>query len=74
LFLEGYLWDEPDSQKAMFKACEAAHKYNREVAFSVAAKSCVNKHRAKMLQMIANHVDILFANEEELSRIADRLS
>jgi sugar/nucleoside kinase (ribokinase family) len=66
LFLEGYLWDEPDSQKAMFKACEAAHKYNREVAFSVAAKSCVNKHREKMLQMIANHVDILFANEEEL--------
>ncbi|MBR3677141.1 MAG: adenosine kinase [Alphaproteobacteria bacterium] len=66
LFLEGYLWDEPDSQKAMFKACEAAHKYDREVAFSVAAKSCVNKHREKMLQMIANHVDILFANEEEL--------
>ena len=66
LFLEGYLWDEPDSQKAMFKACEAAHKYNREVAFSVAAKSCVHKHREKMLQMIANHVDILFANEEEL--------
>lgn len=66
LFLEGYLWDEPDSQKAMFKACEAAHKYGREVAFGVSAKSCVSKHREKMLRMITDYVDILFANEEEL--------
>lgn len=69
LFLEGYLWDDSEAQKAMFKACEAAHKYNREVAFSVSAKSCVLKHREKMLQMIANHVDILFANEEELKML-----
>ena len=66
LFLEGYLWDEPSEQKAMFKACELAHKHGREIAFGVAAKSCVKKHREKMLKMIADYVDILFANEEEL--------
>ncbi len=66
LFLEGYLWDEPVEQKAMLKACELAHKHGREVVFSVSAKSCVRKHRQGMLKMIADYVDILFANEEEL--------
>lgn len=69
IFIEGYLWDEAAEHKAILKACELAHKHNREVAFSVSDISCVNKHRDKMLQLIEKHVNILFANEEEIKAL-----
>lgn len=66
IFIEGYLWDEEAQHQAIIKACELAHKHEREVAFTVSDTSCVRKHRAKMLQLIDEHVNILFANEEEI--------
>jgi len=65
-FIEGYLWDEPAEHQAIVKACELAHKHEKEVAFSVSDISCVIKHRENMLSLIKEHVNILFANEEEL--------
>lgn len=66
LFIEGYLWDDDNSHSALLYACELAHKYHRNVAFSVSDTSCVKKHRAEMLEFIEKYVDVLFANEEEL--------
>lgn len=66
LFIEGYLWDDDNSHTALLKACEFAHKHKREVAFSVSDTSCVKNHRKEMKEFIHKHVDILFANEEEL--------
>lgn len=69
IFIEGYLWDEATEHEAIIKACKLAHKYNREVAFTVSDTSCVNKHREKMLKLIQEHVNILFANEEEIKAL-----
>ena len=69
LFIEGYLWDNENAHKSILKACEFAHKHKREVAFSVSDTSCVKKHREQMKEFIRAHVDILFANEEELEEI-----
>ena len=68
-FIEGYLWDEPSEHEAILKACELAHKHNREVAFSVSDTYCVKQHRENMLKLIKEHVNILFANEEELKTL-----
>jgi len=69
IFIEGYLWDEATEHQAIIKACELAHKHNREVAFTVSDISCVLKHRDKMLELIQKHVNILFANEEEIKAL-----
>lgn len=68
-FIEGYLWDEPSEHEAILKACELAHKHNREVAFSVSDTYCVKRYRENMLQLIKEHVNILFANEEEIKAL-----
>ncbi|MEE6208076.1 MAG: adenosine kinase [Alphaproteobacteria bacterium] len=68
-FIEGYLWDEPSEHEAILKACELAHKHGREVAFSVSDTYCVKQHRENMLKLIKEHVNILFANEEELKTL-----
>lgn len=68
-FIEGYLWDEPCAHEAVIKACELAHKHSRKVAFTISDKYCVASHRDNMLEFIEKHVDILFANEEEIKTL-----
>lgn len=68
-FIEGYLWDEPCAHEAVIKACELAHKHSRKVAFTISDKYCVVSHRDNMLEFIEKHVDILFANEEEIKTL-----
>lgn len=70
-FIEGYLLDEENAHPAVLKACELAHKYGREVAFSVSAVSCIEKNRELMLDIIKNQVNILFANEAEIKALFD---
>ncbi len=66
IFIEGYLWDNEQSRAAVKKAAELAHRHNRRVAFSLSDVACVERHRADLLEMVKNEVDILFANEAEL--------
>ncbi|CAK0752195.1 adenosine kinase [Azospirillaceae bacterium] len=65
-YLEGYLWDPPRAKQAFLKATEAAHQAHRKVALSLSDSFCVNRHRDEFLNLAANHVDILFANEQEI--------
>jgi sugar/nucleoside kinase (ribokinase family) len=66
LYLEGYLWDQPRAIEALTKAAKAAKAAGREVAFTTSDAFCVGRHRAAFLQLIEDHVDILFANEAEI--------
>ncbi len=68
-FIEGYLWDEDNAKEAVLKACEIAHKYGRQVAFTLSDKSYLAKFRTELLDLIKNHIDILFGNEEELKSL-----
>jgi len=65
-YLEGYLWDDPRAKAALLKAANAAHKAGRKVAFTLSDPFCVDRHRAEFRSLIADHVDILFANEAEI--------
>jgi fructokinase len=73
-YLEGYLFDPPAAQAAFRKAAEAAHAAGRQVALSLSDAFCVNRHRAAFLDLVANHVDILFANETEITALYERNS
>ncbi len=68
-YLEGYLFDPPEAQRAFHRAAEAAHAAGRQVALSLSDAFCVHRHRAAFLELIRNGVDILFANEAEITAL-----
>ena len=68
-FLEGYLWEEPSAKAAIERAIEAAHAAGRQVAFTLSDSFCVERNRAEFLSLIESSIDILFANEAELTSL-----
>ena len=65
LFLEGYLWDPPEAKTAMRYAASAIGAKGR-VALTLSDQFCVERHRSSFLDLIDEHVDVLFANEHEV--------
>ncbi len=65
-YMEGYLWDPPGAKAAFLKAARIAHEAGRKVSLSLSDTFCVDRHRAEFLDLVENHVDILFANEAEI--------
>lgn len=68
-YLEGYLFDPPRAKEAFYKSADIAHKAGRKVALSLSDPFCVDRHRADFLDLVDRHVDILFANEEEIKSL-----
>tara|TARA_R110000751_G_scaffold24144_3_gene66614 strand:+ start:27022 stop:28089 length:1068 start_codon:yes stop_codon:yes gene_type:complete len=66
LYLEGYLFDKDDAKAAFIHASETAKAAGRLVSLTLSDSFCVDRHRDSFLHLVQNHVDILFANEEEL--------
>jgi len=65
-YLEGYLWDPPPAKEAFLEAARIAHGAGRKVALSLSDRFCVERHRSEFVELIDDHIDILFANEEEI--------
>ncbi len=68
-YLEGYLFDPPAAQAAFYRAAATAHAAGRQVALSLSDPFCVNRHRSAFRALVAGHVDILFANEAEVTAL-----
>jgi sugar/nucleoside kinase (ribokinase family) len=68
-FLEGYLFDRPEAKAAFRVAAEAAHAAGRKVALTLSDSFCVERHREDFLELVAKGVDILFANEDEITQL-----
>jgi sugar/nucleoside kinase (ribokinase family) len=69
LYLEGYLWDEPDAKDAFRRAASTAHDAGNRVAFTLSDGFCVDRHRDEFLELIEHEVDVLFANEVEITSL-----
>ncbi len=69
LYLEGYLFDPPAAQEAFRRAAAAAHAAGRKVALSLSDPFCVDRHRAAFRELMRRDVDILFANEAEITSL-----
>jgi len=65
-YLEGYLWDREEAKAAFVKAAQQAHAAGREVSLSLSDPFCVDRHRESFLELVEHHIDVLFANEDEI--------
>lgn len=65
IYVEGYLWDTPGAKAAIRTAIAGAKAAGRRVAFTLSDPFCVGRWRDEFKTLIANDVDILFANEAE---------
>jgi sugar/nucleoside kinase (ribokinase family) len=67
LYLEGYLWNAPESRAAMTGAIKAAKAAGRKVALTLSDAFVVHGHRDEFFDLIdAGAIDLLFANDTEV--------
>ena len=66
-FLEGYLWDEGEPQKAFNKAINNS----LQSAMSLSDLFCVERHKEYFLDLVQNKLSITFANEQEIMALID---
>ena len=71
-YLEGYLWDLPKVKETMIFASEECNKSGNLVALTLSDTFCVKRHKDSFLKLIKNHVDILFANENEIMELYNK--
>lgn len=68
-FAEGYIWDSPSAKAAFLTAARKVRAQGGRVAFSLADGFCVERHHADFLDLLQNHVDIVLANEAEITAL-----
>ena len=70
LFLEGYLWDEGEPKKAFEKAIFNSKK----TAMSLSDLFCVERHKQDFLDLVKHRLNIIFANEQEITALINAKS
>lgn len=74
VFLEGYLFDPIEARLAFAKAAGLARASGRKIALSLSDSFVVERHRAALLGFIEGEVDILLANESEITALFNTAS
>jgi sugar/nucleoside kinase (ribokinase family) len=69
VYLEGYLFDPDEARRAFAKAAGLAHGAGRQIALSLSDAFVVERHRQALLAFIDTQVDILLANESEITAL-----
>jgi len=69
LYVEGYLWDTAPMKAAVAKAMDLAIMHGTKVSLSLSDSFCVDRFRDEFLALIKDKVDILFANEAEITAL-----
>lgn len=72
LYMEGYLFDKDAAKDAYVHASKLAKEANVKVALTLSDSFCVGRHRDSFKDLVENHIDILFANEDELLSLYER--
>ncbi len=66
IYLEGYLFDREEAKRGYVRAAELAAAAQRRTALTLSDLFCVERHRPAFQHLVANHIDILVANEAEI--------
>ncbi len=69
LYMEGYLYDRPTAKEAFHKAAKISKEAGNKVSLTLSDSFCVDRYRDEFLGLIKQHIDILFANEDELKSL-----
>jgi sugar/nucleoside kinase (ribokinase family) len=68
VYVEGYLWDIESTKDAIRKAMDSLAPGAR-FAFTMSDSFCVDRHHAEFLELAEERIDVLFANEAEITRL-----
>lgn len=68
-FFEGYLFEQPVAREAFTKACAIARENGKRSALTLSDASCVERQFDVLNSFIADHVDILLANDQEAAAL-----
>jgi sugar/nucleoside kinase (ribokinase family) len=68
-YLEGYLWDEARAKDGIRRAASLARDAGRQVALTLSDPFCVERHRDEFRALVETDVDVLFANEHEITML-----
>jgi sugar/nucleoside kinase (ribokinase family) len=74
IYLEGYLFDPQEARRAFAKAAGIARASERLIALTLSDSFVVHRHRDALLGFIDSEVDILLANEAELTALFETSS
>jgi sugar/nucleoside kinase (ribokinase family) len=74
VYLEGYLFDPEAARRAFAKAAGLARAAGRKIALSLSDSFVVERHRDALLAFIDTQVDILLANESEITALFETSS
>ncbi len=66
VYLEGYLFDAKATKEAFRRTARLADEHEAMTAITLSDPFCVHNHRADFQTFVADHTDILFANEAEI--------
>ena len=69
IYIEGYLFDQPEAKEAIYHCCNLAKSQHNKVALSLSDLFCVDRHRIDFINLIEKYVDIIFANEHEIKSL-----
>ena len=69
VYLEGYLFDREEAKRGYVAAAEMAAAHKRRTALTLSDLFCVERHRPAFRHLVANHIDILLANEAEIKAL-----
>jgi sugar/nucleoside kinase (ribokinase family) len=69
LYCEGYLWDVEIAKAAIRHGMDLAHRHGGRTALALSDSFCVDRHRAEFRDLVENRVDVLFANELEITSL-----
>ena len=68
-YCEGYLWDKDGPKEAIRHSMRVARDAGRLVALTLSDGFCVDRHRTEFVELIGSSVDVLFANEDEITSL-----
>ena len=69
LYMEGYLWDKPSSKNAFLNAAKINKESGGLNSISLSDVFCVEMHRDSFISFIADDIDYVFCNEDELNSL-----
>jgi sugar/nucleoside kinase (ribokinase family) len=69
VYLEGYLFDPDAARRAFAKAAGLARASDRLIALTLSDAFVIDRHRSALQGFIDTEVDILFANEAEITSL-----
>lgn len=66
IFLEGYLFDKNKGKEAFLRAARSCRAAGGKAGIAISDPFCVERHRDDFLKLIAEEMDFVIGNEEEI--------